>query len=116
MEVRNSFILFSRDVAQRLEGSFRKLTWARDCPSLMKRFLTKKVFERLKRRVSPARGNSNLYDVIVAGVENLETEIGAFASDTDDYRIFWPLFKPIISSHHGFMVSSWIPFFFMLML
>ena len=37
-----------REVAQRLEVAFRRLTWARQSPSLMKRFLTKKVFERLK--------------------------------------------------------------------
>ena len=44
---------------------------------------------------------STLYDVIASGVERLDSELGLSATDGDDYRVFWPLFKPVLASHHG---------------
>ena len=89
------------DIVRKLENCFKKLTWARGSSSLLKRFLTKKVFDRLKYRVTTTSGGgATLYDVIAAGVENLDTPIGVFAPDPNTYRTFWPLLKPLISTWH----------------
>ena len=59
------------------------------------------VFDRLKYRVTTTSGGgATLYDVIAAGVENLDTPIGVFAPDPNTYRTFWPLLKPVISTWH----------------
>ncbi len=58
------------------------------------------VFERLRTRVT-SPGGSSLYDVIRAGVEDLDSEVGVFAPDPDAYKTFWPLLKPIIATMQG---------------
>ena len=72
--------------------------------SLLKRFLTKAVFEVLKQRLTKSF-RSSLLDVIYVGIEHLDLsrgEIqgagcgGVFAPDAESYTIFRPLLHPII--------------------
>ena len=85
---------------QKLENAFRRLTWAKACKSLLKRFLTRKVFLRLQKRASVEGGT--LFDLIQSGVETLDDAVvGVLLPDKDSYRVFWPLIKPIISTFHG---------------
>ncbi|TRY79291.1 hypothetical protein TCAL_09903 [Tigriopus californicus] len=86
------------ETLQRLTTAYRRLLWARDSQSLLKRFLTPKVYNRLQKRVSTEGGT--LLDVVHSGAEILDTTIGVLAPDRDSYKVFWPLFKPIIASIH----------------
>lgn len=77
---------------QKLENSFRRLSWARESSSFLKRFLTKIVFERLRNRVS--KDGSTLYDVIQAGVENLVGTVGS--------RVVWSLVSTLCQPFSDF--------------
>ncbi len=39
--------------------------------------------------------------MLQSGVENLDSRVGIFAADSDSYRVFRPLFHPIICSVHS---------------
>lgn len=89
------------ETLKKLENGFRRITWARRqySSSLLKRFLTRPVFELLKHRVTTS--GVNLYDVACSGFEILDSHVGAFAMDLDSYVTFLPLLHPIICSIHG---------------
>lgn len=53
-------------VAEKLEAGFRKLQAADDCKSLLKKYLTPEVFDKLKGLKTPTFG-STLLDVIQSG-------------------------------------------------
>ena len=50
------------EIAKKLDSSFRRLIWSRDCSTLLKQCLTKKVFDVLKTRRTDL--GATLYDVI----------------------------------------------------
>ena len=55
------------------------------------------MFDRLKYRVTTTSGGgATLYDVIAAGVENLDTPIGVFAPDPNTYRYPLPVRRYIL--------------------
>ncbi|KAL3251894.1 hypothetical protein MRX96_055028 [Rhipicephalus microplus] len=58
-------------VLDKLEAGFKKLQDAKDCKSLLKKYLTKEIFDKLKTRKT-AMG-ATLLDVIQSGVENLDS-------------------------------------------
>jgi len=68
--------------------------------SLMAKYLTEDVFEKLKDRVTS--NGYTLFDVINSGIENLDSGIGAYAGDEESYETFAPLFDKIIQDYHGF--------------
>ncbi|KAL1466026.1 hypothetical protein MTO96_042996 [Rhipicephalus appendiculatus] len=78
----------------KLEAGFKKLQDAKDCKSLLKKYLTKEVFDKLKTRKT-AMG-ATLLDVIQSGVENLDSGVGIYAPDAESYRVFADLFDPVI--------------------
>lgn len=84
---------------EKLEAGFKKLQDAKDCKSLLKKYLTKEVFDALKTRKT-AMG-ATLLDIIQSGVENLDSGIGIYAPDAESYTLFKELFDPIIEDYHG---------------
>lgn len=84
---------------EKLEAGFKKLQDAKDCKSLLKKYLTQEVFDALKTRKT-AMG-ATLLDIIQSGVENLDSGIGIYAPDAEAYTLFKELFDPIIEDYHG---------------
>ncbi|XP_013791403.1 arginine kinase-like [Limulus polyphemus] len=83
----------------KLEAGFKKLQEANDCKSLLKKHLSKEVFDSTKNKKT-AMG-ATLLDVIQSGVENLDSGVGIYAPDAESYTTFAPLFNPIIDDYHG---------------
>jgi creatine kinase len=86
------------ETAEKLEAAFRKLEAAQDCHSLLKKYLTPEIFDKLKK-LKTSYG-STLLDVIQSGVENLDSGIGVYAPDAEAYTLFADLFDPVISEYH----------------
>jgi len=82
---------------EKLEEAFKKVE-ASESKSLLKKFLTKEVFEQLKEKKTEL--GASLLDVIQSGVENPDSGIGIYAPDAESYRMFAPLFDPIIEEYH----------------
>ncbi|ODM97523.1 Arginine kinase [Orchesella cincta] len=85
-------------VVAKLEEGFQKLQAASDCRSLLKKYLTPEVFDKLKGQKTAL--GATLLDVIQSGVENLDSGIGVYAPDADSYLVFEDLFNPIIEDYH----------------
>ncbi|XP_055528690.1 arginine kinase 1 isoform X1 [Wyeomyia smithii] len=84
-------------VMQKLEAGFAKLQ-ASDSKSLLKKYLTKEVFDALKNKKTSF--GSTLLDCIQSGVENLDSGVGIYAPDAESYSVFSDLFDPIIEDYH----------------
>lgn len=89
----------SSKTRRQLEEAYIKLRDSPPCKSLLKKYLTEKTFDKLKKRTTDY--GSNLLDVIQSGVENLDSGIGVYAPDPDAYETFAELFNPIIQEYHG---------------
>merc|ERR1719154_976721 len=85
-------------VIEKLEAGFAKLQAATDCKSLLRKYLTKDVFDQLKTKKTAL--GATLLDVIQSGVENLDSGVGVYAPDAEAYTLFAPLFDPIIEDYH----------------
>ena len=85
-------------VLDKLEAGFAKLA-ASDSKSLLKKYLTKEIFDQLKTKKTSF--GSTLLDVIQSGVENLDSGVGIYAPDAEAYTVFADLFDPIIEDYHG---------------
>jgi len=93
-------------VAKKLEDGFAKLQGATNCKSLLKKHLTKDVFEQTKTKSTPSFG-STLLDVIQSGVANLDSGVGIYAPDAEAYSTFSALFDPVIDTYHkGFSAKD----------
>jgi len=86
-------------VLEKLEAGFAKLQ-ASDSKSLLKKYLTKEIFDSLKNKKTPTFG-STLLDVIQSGLENHDSGVGIYAPDAESYTVFADLFDPIIEDYHG---------------
>lgn len=84
-------------VLEKLEAGFAKLA-ASDSKSLLKKYLTKEVFDALKNKKTSF--GSTLLDCIQSGVENLDSGVGIYAPDAEAYSVFADLFDPIIEDYH----------------
>jgi len=91
-------------VLEKLEAGFKKLQDSNDCHSLLKKYLTRDVFDKLKTRKT-AMG-ATLLDVIQSGVENLDSGVGLYAPDAESYTLFAELFNPVIEDYHGGFKST----------
>lgn len=90
---------------QKLEDGFKKLQEAKDCKSLLKKYLTREVLDKLKGRKTAL--GATLLDVIQSGVANLDSGVGVYAPDAESYTTFKELFEPILTDyHHGFKPSD----------
>ncbi|XP_064481146.1 arginine kinase-like isoform X2 [Ornithodoros turicata] len=83
----------------KLEAGFKKLQDSKECHSLLKKYLTRDVFDRLKTRKT-AMG-ATLLDVVQSGMENLDSGVGLYAPDAESYTLFADLFNPVIEDYHG---------------
>ncbi|XP_076350065.1 arginine kinase-like isoform X1 [Tachypleus tridentatus] len=83
---------------EKLEAGFQKLQEASDCKSLVKKYLTKDVLEKLKNKKT--KMGATLLDVIQSGVENLDSGVGIYAPDGESYTVFSELFNPVIQDYH----------------
>ncbi|TDG38422.1 hypothetical protein AWZ03_015156 [Drosophila navojoa] len=89
----------------KLEAGFQKLQAATDCKSLLKKYLTKEVFDQCKGLKTKL--GASLLDCIQSGVENLDSGVGIYAPDAESYTLFAPIFNPIIEDYHeGFKPSD----------
>jgi len=86
-------------VAEKLDAGFKKLQGAADCKSLLKKYLTQEVYDKLKGAKTASFG-STLLDVIQSGVENLDSGVGIYAPDAESYSTFGDLFDTIIDDYH----------------
>ena len=68
------------------------------CHSLLKKYLTPEVFELLKDRKTST--GVTLRDCINSGVVNLDSGVGLYAGDEETYKVFEPLFGPLIEDYH----------------
>jgi len=67
------------NTAARLEAGFNKLQAATDCKSLLKKYLTPALYEKLKGLKT--KFGSSLLDVVQSGFENLDSGIGVYSPD-----------------------------------
>ena len=67
--------------------------------SLLARYLTPDVWDALRDAVD-AHGFS-FRQAIFSGCRNADSSIGVYAGSHDSYRVFAPLFDPIIEHYHG---------------
>ncbi|CAH1129224.1 unnamed protein product [Ceutorhynchus assimilis] len=85
------------EVLEKLEAGFKKLEDS-DSKSLLKKYLTKEVFDNLKTKKTSF--GSTLLDVIQSGIENPDSGVGIYAPDAEAYIVFADLFDPIIEDYH----------------
>lgn len=74
-------------------------TFSDDCHSLVKKYLTPHIFDRLKDLKTSS--GFTLDQAIRSGVVNQDSHIGIYAGDAESYRLFSPIFDPIIADYHG---------------
>ncbi|XP_058058277.1 arginine kinase 1 isoform X3 [Anopheles bellator] len=84
-------------VLEKLEAGFAKLA-ASDSKSLLKKYLTKEVFDALKNKKTSF--GSTLLDCVQSGFENHDSGVGIYAPDAESYSVFADLFDPIIEDYH----------------
>jgi len=80
------------------EEAWAKLQAQKTSKSLLKKHLTKSVFEELKDKKSPS--GCTLSDCINSGVQNEKSNVGVYAAHADCYETFNALFEPIIREYH----------------
>ncbi len=78
--------------------------FSKDCSSLLCKYLTRDVFDRLKDRKTT--NGYTLEMAINSGVKNPDSSIGVYAGDIESYEVFDLLFDPIIEEYHGFKKSD----------
>lgn len=76
----------------------------RSCTSLLKKHLTRGLFERLNRLATS--NGFTLNRAIRSGLVNQDSAIGVYAGDAESYRLFAELFTPIIEDYHGVTVTA----------
>ncbi|KAK9873797.1 hypothetical protein WA026_002156 [Henosepilachna vigintioctopunctata] len=72
---------------------------ASDSKSLLKKYLTKEIFDELKEKTTPTFG-STLWDCIQSGLMNFDSGVGIYAPDPEAYSVFARIFDPIIEDYH----------------
>jgi len=93
------------DTIKKIEEGYKTLQGAKDCHSLLKKYLTKDVVDKLKGRKTKL--GATLWDVIQSGVKNLDSGCGIYAPDAEAYTTFKELFDPIIQDYHaGFKATD----------
>lgn len=69
-----------------------------DSQSLLKKYLTKEVAEKLKDKQTSM--GATLWDCIQSGVANPDSGVGIYAPDAESYTTFSEIFYPIIKDYH----------------
>ncbi|KAH8304047.1 hypothetical protein KR018_011013 [Drosophila ironensis] len=71
-----------------------------DSKSLLKKHLSKKIFDKLKNKTTPSF-KSTLIHCINSGLCNPDSGCGIYAPDAEAYKVFGDIFDPIIEEYHG---------------
>ncbi|BCS97246.1 hypothetical protein DSLASN_28780 [Desulfoluna limicola] len=69
------------------------------CASLLKKHLTKEIWEELQGRRTAS--GFTISDLIRSGVEQEDSSIGMYAGDAESYDLFAPLLDPVLLDYHG---------------
>ena len=69
------------------------------CHSLLKKHLTKELFDNLKEKKTS--NGVTLADIIRSGVENPDSSVGIYAGDAESYTLFAPFLDPVIADYHA---------------
>ncbi|XP_064601409.1 arginine kinase [Liolophura sinensis] len=77
---------------------WEKVSSNKDSKSLLKKHLTKEVYEKLKDKKTKFGGT--LADCIRSGAKNLDSGVGVYASDPEAYTVFQDLLGPVILDYH----------------
>ncbi|XP_018567643.1 arginine kinase-like [Anoplophora glabripennis] len=97
----------SLEELQKLEMAYKAFLRT-DSKSLVKKYLTRDVFDRLKYKRTTF--GSTLLDCVQSGFENPDSNIGIYAADPSAYVVFADIFNPIIQDYHiGFKKSDHHP-------
>lgn len=100
MPRRKVSIMFTEsEIAEKLETGFNKLQASEQCKSLLKKYLTRGVLDKLK--AAKTQMGATLLDAVNSGFENLDSGIGVYAPDAESYTLFKEVFDPIIEDYHG---------------
>lgn len=86
------------EVAISLETGFMDLEQDDGCKSLLKKCMTREIFNSLKELKTPL--GTTLLDCIQSGLENRDSSVGMYAADPETYNVFADLFDPIIEEYH----------------
>lgn len=86
------------EVAVSLETGFMDLEQDDSCKSLLKKCMTREVFNSIKELKTPL--GTTLLDCILSGLENRDSSVGIYAADPEAYNVFADLFDPIIEEYH----------------
>ncbi|CAL1543221.1 unnamed protein product [Lymnaea stagnalis] len=89
---------------ENVEQMFEHLSKAKNCKSLLKKHLSKDIFDKLKDKKTSH--NATLGDCILSGVLNLDSGVGLYAADPESYTEFAPLFDPVIKDYHKLKASD----------
>ncbi len=81
-----------------LEELWNKLKNATDCKSLLKKYLTPEVYEKLKGKKTKCGGT--LKECIQSGCENLSSSVGIYACDPEAYDVFSDVMHPVLKDYH----------------
>lgn len=68
--------------------------------SLVKKHLTQEIYDGLKGKKSAEVGYT-IDNAIKTCVDNQDSGVGIYAGDEDSYKVFAPIFDPIIDTYHG---------------
>lgn len=71
-----------------------------DCNSLLKKYLTIEMFDKLKHMKTSF--GTRLIDCINSGLQNHKSLVGIYAADAEAYETFGEIFIPIIEEYHKF--------------
>jgi len=86
------------DTIKKIEEGYKTLQASKECHSLLKKYLTEDVMNKLKTRKTKL--GATLWDVIQSGVKNLDSGVGLYAPDAESYTLFKELFDPVITDYH----------------
>jgi len=93
------------ETIKKIEEGYKTLQNAKDCKSLLKKYFTQDVMNKLKTKKTAL--GATLWDVIQSGVKNLDSGVGVYAPDAESYTVFGDLFNPIIQDYHnGFSLKD----------
>lgn len=93
------------EVVKKIEGAYDILQKDEKGHSLLKKYLSKEVIEKLKNKKTSM--GASLWDCIQSGVANTDSGVGIYAPDAESYTTFSELFYPIINDYHiGFDISK----------
>ncbi|XP_078049741.1 arginine kinase [Augochlora pura] len=95
---RPDFMNEADERVQALETAYAEFAGI-DSKSLLKKHLTRPIFDRLKVRMTS--NGSTLMDVIQSGLKNPDSNVGLYAPDQPAYDVFDALFDPVIEEYHG---------------